>query len=149
MNLSIGTGEPPDPQSSATFFESKIDWEKRNEGSHKVLLNYYKKLIKLRKEIPALSNLDMHNLEVWGLEKEKVIFMRRWDDGEDTHVFSIFNLNDSNLDICGEFPDGRWKKLIDSSEEKWNGPGSLLPEIIESGADSSIRGFSVGLFMRI
>ncbi len=142
-------GEPPDPQSSGAFFNSKINWEKRNEGSHKVLLNYYKRLIKLRKEIPALSNLDRDNLEVWGLEKEKVVFMRRWDDEQVTHVFSIFNLNESNLDIHGQFPDGRWKKLIDSSEEKWNGPGSLMPEIVESGGESGIGGFGLSLFKRI
>jgi maltooligosyltrehalose trehalohydrolase len=142
-------GEPPDPQSSGTFFNSKIDWEKRNEGSHDVLLNYYNKLIKLRKEISALSNLDKDNLEVWGLEKEKVVFMRRWDDEQDTHVFLIFNLNESNLDIHSQFPDGRWEKLLDSSEEKWNGPGSLLPEIIDSGGESAIRGFGLSLFKRI
>jgi maltooligosyltrehalose trehalohydrolase len=142
-------GEPPDPPSSGTFFKSKIDWEKRNKGSHNVLLNYYKKLIKLRKEIPALSNLDKDNVEVWGLEKEKVVFMRRWDDEQVTHVFSIFNLNESNLDIHSQFPDGRWKKLIDSSEEKWNGPGSLIPEIIESGGESGIGGFGMSLFKRI
>ncbi|MFC1493311.1 hypothetical protein ACFL6O_05065 [candidate division KSB1 bacterium] len=27
-----------------------------------------------------------------------------------------------------EFPEGVWKKLIDSSEKKWNGPGSTFPE---------------------
>jgi maltooligosyltrehalose trehalohydrolase len=141
--------EPPDPQSSATFFNSKIDWEKRNEGSHNVLLNYYKKLIKLRKEIPALSNLNKDNLEVWGLEKEKVVFLRRWDDEEDTHVFSIFNLNESNLEIRRQFPDGRWKKLIDSSEKKWNGPGSLMPEIVKSGEECGIGGFGMSLFKRM
>ncbi|MGB7293691.1 MAG: malto-oligosyltrehalose trehalohydrolase [Thermodesulfobacteriota bacterium] len=142
-------GEPPDPQSPATFFNSKIDWEKRHDGSHNVLLNYYKKLINLRKEIPALSNLDKDNLDVWGLEEEKVVFMRRWDNEQDTHVFLIFNPNESNSDIRSQFPDGRWKKLIDSSEEKWNGPGSLMPEIVESGGESGIGGFGLILFKRL
>jgi maltooligosyltrehalose trehalohydrolase len=142
-------GEPPDPQGQATFFNSKIDWKKRNEGSHNVLLNYYKTLIKIRKVIPALSNLDRDRLEVWGLEMEKVVFMRRWDIERDTHVFSIFNLNESNIEIRSQFPDGRWKKLIDSSEEKWNGRGSLIPEIVESGGESRIGGFGMSLFKRI
>lgn len=141
-------GEPPDPQSSATFFGSKLDWEKRNEGLHVVLLNYYRKLIHLRKGIPALSNLDKDNLEVWGLEEEKVIFMRRWDVERDTDLFAIFNLNESDINIRGQFPDGRWKRLLDSSGEKWNGPGSLIPEIIESGGESAIRRISVSLFIR-
>jgi maltooligosyltrehalose trehalohydrolase len=141
--------EPPDPQSPATFSNSKIDWEKRNEGLHNALLKYYKKLIKLRKESSALSNLNKDYVEVWGSEKDKAIFMRRWDDQEDAHVFLIFNLNESDLEIDSQFPDGRWKKLLDSSEEKWNGPGSLIPEIIESGEKLVIRGFALSLFKRI
>ncbi len=44
-------GEPPDPQSTETFLKSKINWEKRNEGNHKVLLDFSKNLITLRKTI--------------------------------------------------------------------------------------------------
>ncbi|HEX9665406.1 MAG TPA: malto-oligosyltrehalose trehalohydrolase [Thermodesulfobacteriota bacterium] len=142
-------GELPDPQSSENYVNSRIDWEKRNEGSHNVLLNYYRELIKLRREIPALSNLNKDNLEVWGLEKEKVVFMRRWDDQQDTHVFSIFNLSESNLDIHSQFPDGRWKKLLDSSEKKWNGQGSLTPELIGSQDEVAVRGYGLSLFIKI
>ncbi len=141
-------GEPPDPQSPRTFFDSKIDWNKRAKGSHSVLLNYYKTLIKIRKDISALSNLDKDNVEVWGFETERVVFMRRWDDREGTEIFSIFNLNKSDLDIRPQFPDGSWKKLLDSSEKRWNGPGSLIPEIIEPGGELTVRGFSVSLFIR-
>jgi maltooligosyltrehalose trehalohydrolase len=142
-------GELPDPQSSETFSNSKIDWEKRKEGFHRVLLNYYKRLIKLRKEIPALSALNRDNLEARGLEKEKVVFMRRWDEKEDTQVFSIFNLNEASLEIHNQFPKGSWKKLLDSSEEKWNGPGSLTPELIGSEDEVAIRGYGLSLFIKI
>lgn len=142
-------GEPPDPQSSGTFMDSKIDWEKRNGGSHGVLLSYYKQLIKLRKEIPALSNLDKNNLEVRGLKKEKVIFMRRFNDGEGTQAFLIINLNGLNLKIEVDLPEGKWKKLLDSSDEKWDGRGSLIPEVIVSGAVASVRGHSLSLFQKM
>ena len=29
-------------------------------------------------------------------------------------------------------PAGRWKKILDSAEQRWLGPGSLLPEEVES-----------------
>jgi maltooligosyltrehalose trehalohydrolase len=142
-------GELPDPQSSETFSNSKIDWEKRNEGSHGVLLKYYKELINLRKGIPALSTLNKDNLDVWGLEKEKVVFMRRWDEKVNAQVFSIFNLNEASLEIHNQFPKGSWKKLLDSSEEKWNGPGSLTPELIGSEDEVAIRGYGLSLFIKI
>lgn len=55
-------GEPPDPQSTETFLKSKISWNKRMGGNHKVLLDFYKHLITLRKTTPALSNLDKKTL---------------------------------------------------------------------------------------
>ena len=33
-------GEPPDPQDERTFLASKINWEKRRQGEHAVLLNF-------------------------------------------------------------------------------------------------------------
>ena len=34
-------GEPPDPQSEETFRASKLDWQKRTQGHHHVLLGFY------------------------------------------------------------------------------------------------------------
>jgi maltooligosyltrehalose trehalohydrolase len=142
-------GEPPDPQSEETFLRSKINWEEREKGKHKVLLNYYKYLIKIRTESPALSNLDKNRLEVHASEREKVIYARRWNKENNNQVFFIFNFNKEDSNIHSRFPEGRWKKVLDSSEKEWDGPGSLLPEIIDSGGESTIRGFGLSLFKRI
>ncbi|MEJ2615296.1 MAG: malto-oligosyltrehalose trehalohydrolase [Ignavibacteriaceae bacterium] len=48
--------EVPDPQSEQTFLSSKINWKLVNEGQHKVLLNFYKYLIKIRK----INKLSAH-----------------------------------------------------------------------------------------
>lgn len=142
-------GEPPDPQSEETFLRSKVSWQEREEGKHGVLLNYYKYLIKIRTEIPALSNLDKNRLEVHGDERQKVIYARRWNKENNNQVFLIFNFNKEDSRIHFRFPEGRWKKVLDSSEKEWNGPGSLIPEIIECGWELSIRGFALSLFKRI
>lgn len=140
--------EPPDPQSAGTFLKSKISWEKRKEGKNKILLNFYKRLIKLRKKIPALSDLNKDNLDVWELEKEKIMFMRRWKYENESHVFSIFNFNKSDMSLGTSLPEGRWKKVLDSSEKMWNGPGILLPDEMNSGDEINIRGFSMALYRR-
>jgi maltooligosyltrehalose trehalohydrolase len=79
------SGEPPDPQSEETFRQSKIEWKKREAGSCRILLDYYKKLIKLRKEIPVLSNLNKDQLHVWSLENQRILLMERWE-GESTSL---------------------------------------------------------------
>ncbi len=139
-------GEPPDPQSRKTFIKSKIDWEKRKKGDYKVLLDFYKNLIILRRTIPALSYLDKNNLTVDGLEEEKIILLKRWKDS--SHVFLIFNFNSADVNITPVIPGGEWVKILDSAEKKWNGPGSLLENKLSSGSEILIRGHSLAVYSR-
>ena len=139
-------GNPPDPQCVETFLKSRISWEKREGEKYKVLLDFYKNLIKLRKEILALSNLSKDNLNVWGLENERVVFMRRWKDN--SHVLSIFNFDKTEERIKVSNSRGRWEKVLDSSDKMWNGFGTLLPEEIRPGDKITIRGFSMALYKR-
>jgi len=57
-------GEVPDPQAESTFLNSKINIGLHQEGRHNVLFRFYKELIRLRKEVPALSNLSKESVEV-------------------------------------------------------------------------------------
>ncbi|MEP9411974.1 MAG: malto-oligosyltrehalose trehalohydrolase [Candidatus Brocadia sp.] len=139
-------GEPPDPQSAETFLKSKINWEKRNEGNHKVLIDFYKNVITIRKTIPALSHLDKNCLYVNGLENEKIVFMRRWKDFD--HVFLIFNFNSADMKLVPSGIEGRWNKVLDSSEKVWNGPGALLPDELNSGKEIIIRGQSFVMYRK-
>jgi maltooligosyltrehalose trehalohydrolase len=122
-------GEPPDPQSFETFRRSRLNWEKRNEGKHRTMLEFYVELIALRREIPALAHLDKKHLEAATLESDKLVWLRRWK--EDSQVLCLLNFNKEN--ICFSWPQkrGRWKKRIDSAEARWLGPGPSLPETIQ------------------
>lgn len=62
--------EPPDAQSKTAFLQSKINWKLREKEKHCLLLNFYRELIKFRKGIPALSNLDKDCLWV-NMRKKK------------------------------------------------------------------------------
>lgn len=126
-------GEPFDPQNVETFLKSKIRWEKRREGKHKILLDFYKNLLKLRRNVPALSNLDKERLDVYGFEEDRILFMRRWKN--DSHVFCIFNFNREDTKFSTSLPEENWRKLLDSSDFDWKGPGSLLPESISGGEE--------------
>ncbi|RYE11694.1 MAG: malto-oligosyltrehalose trehalohydrolase, partial [Sphingobacteriaceae bacterium] len=56
-------GEVPDPADEATFMHSKLSWNPE-EKLHKILFQYYKNLITLRKKLPALNHLNRQHLEV-------------------------------------------------------------------------------------
>jgi maltooligosyltrehalose trehalohydrolase len=139
--------EPPDPQSVDTFLKSKIIWEKKENGNHKVLLSFYKHMIRMRKETPALSHLDKDSLDAYGFEKEKIVWLRRWKD--DSHVICFFNFNSADMKFISPLPEGYWEKMIDSSDVIWKGPGSLLPERISAGEEMTLRGHSFTLYNRL
>ena len=43
-------------------------------------------------------------------------------------------------------PSGNWKKLLDSADEKWEGPGSLMPETIETDQALTVSGWGFVLY---
>jgi len=53
-----------------------------------------------------------------------------------------------NIILIISLPSGVWKKVLDSSDKMWNGPGPLLPEEINSRDKVTIRGLSMALYKR-
>lgn len=124
-------GEPPDPQSEETFKKSTLNWEKQFQDKHKTVWDFYKRLLELRRKMPALKHLDKDNLEAIGMYRERFITLRRWHG--DNQVLILMNFNDASLTLTVPVPEGNWKKLLDSSENSWMGPGeNKLPEVLDS-----------------
>ena len=44
----------------------------------------------------------------------------------------IFCFSTQQMTVPLPLPSGRWKKILDSADQRWLGPGSVLPEEIES-----------------
>jgi len=122
------SNEPPDPQAEMTFRRSKLDWSKPTQGRHKVLLDFYKELLYLRKRLGSLSRADKTGLLVWPLPEKKVLVVRRREEAG--FIFGLFNLSQELQEFeFGLFlPPGGWRKILDSAEAVWLGPGPCLPE---------------------
>jgi maltooligosyltrehalose trehalohydrolase len=116
-------GEPPDPQAEATFLRCRLNHELCREGRHRVLLEFYRELIRLRKTLPPLAYLSKEQLEAYSLEKEKILWVKRWRENE--MVFLSFNFGVSRISPELPVPEGNWRKQFDSEEEKWDGKGSV------------------------
>ena len=140
-------GEPPDPQDERTFLASKINWEKRRQGEHAVLLNFYRALVKLRREIPALSELDRNRLTVSVIDDSRVITMQQWNGLGTSRICGIFNFEANDVNIAMPAPEGRWRKVVDSADREWNGPGTMIPVVAHSGDGVTLRGQSIALFL--
>lgn len=137
-------GEPPDPESTETFLKSKLNWEKRKEGKHQTLWLLYQHLISLRNTIPALVKRERQNMEVGFLEAEKIVWWRRWS--EDNQILCLMNFNSSDSTFTPNFSVNSGRKILDSADEKWQGPGSVLPEKLSNAQELTLRSQSFALY---
>ncbi|MEW6173272.1 MAG: malto-oligosyltrehalose trehalohydrolase [Bacillota bacterium] len=129
-------GEVPDPQDRSTFRSSRLNFELRLHGRHKVLLELYRLLIRLRRQLPALSASDTGNMDVFIREDKHVLsFQRRCADSA---AFAVFSFSDAAETVTLPTVPGKWRKLLDTSDRQWLGDGGKVPAFIESSGETTI-----------
>jgi maltooligosyltrehalose trehalohydrolase len=129
-----GDGEAPDPADAATFERSKLNHALRESGRHRAMLELYRILLRLRREIPALARLSKDHLEASLRESPSVLVLRRWH--EDSRVVAAFNLSDQHAEVSLRLADGAWNRLIDSADKRFAASGTTTPEQLSGGAAS-------------
>jgi len=67
----------PDPQDEQTFLRSKLSWNEQSQSPHAEMLDWYRKLIALRKSHPELTNGSLEETQVEYSEDEKWLVLRR------------------------------------------------------------------------
>jgi len=121
--------EPPDPQDETTFLRVKLNHKLRLDGRFNALLQFYRQLIRLRKELAPLARLSKEDCEVIGFENERVLVLIRRSEGE--QVLLAFNFNHSQSSISLPLSEGRWYRVLDSTDLRWHGAGSTLPPEVQ------------------
>jgi len=128
--------EPPDPQEVTTFHSARLNQGLRHVGHHRTLFAFYQELIRLRKEMPALAHLSMEQMDVICFEREKTLCIRRWCEVQG--VCMTLHFGHTHTALRFPLPIGRWHKRLDSAEERWSGPGSLVGLTVESDGEVSL-----------
>jgi maltooligosyltrehalose trehalohydrolase len=123
-------GEVPDPQDEATFLRSKLNHELTHQPQHAMLEEFYRELIRLRRCHASLHCLCKENIEVRGWEADKVLLLERWS-GED-RICVILTFAPVRTLLPLSVSVGRWRKILDSEENRWGGGGTNLPDEVES-----------------
>ena len=70
-------GEMPDPQAPETFTRCKLSWEEMSQPPHAELLDWHKRLIRLRKSTPSLGDGRMEDVNARCDERERWLLMER------------------------------------------------------------------------
>jgi maltooligosyltrehalose trehalohydrolase len=137
----------PDPQSEEVFNRSKLQWNKIHSGKHKIVLQWYKELVLLRKTHPALKNFDKDAVRAEVLGEDGIILHRKDVTGK-KELATFINISQKQL--CYYLPgnNGSWKKIIDSTDAKWKEENtstqtSSVPSTIEAGKQLNLPAKSV------
>jgi maltooligosyltrehalose trehalohydrolase len=141
-------GDQPDPQSEETFLRSKMNHHLREEPRHRVIHDFYREVLRLRKAVPSLRHLSKDHCQVTCLEEASAIGIRRSLDREETLTVLHFGEGLTRFELS--IPGGTWRKLLDSAEKEWLGNGSPLPAEVKSGGSATfeIARKSVAVFIR-
>ncbi|MBL7699384.1 MAG: malto-oligosyltrehalose trehalohydrolase [Chitinophagaceae bacterium] len=105
-------GEPPDPRLEKTFTDSMLQWDLLNNVTHKSMFGYYKKLIALRKTLPALANTDRKKTLAEADVETKILKLQRWSDEQRLECFLNFSDKDQPVPLAAA---KQYKKIFDSS----------------------------------
>jgi len=135
--------DTPDPQSEETFYQSKLDWNKLNVDQHKTMLNYYRKLIALRKSNPVLANLNRNNTNAEAFSMQKCVLLKRWNDHQKIVCVMNFSNVEQEIHIDKDFKN--LSPLLDSSATEWAGP-NLYSNSISPEGKISISAESILIF---
>ena len=87
----------PDPENPATFRRSKLNWEEIGDGRHAEMLEWYRKLIHLRRNSPSLNDGDLRNITVAFDENDRWLTIDR--KGEHGAVRILCNLGDQPVEL--------------------------------------------------
>lgn len=139
-------GEPPDPQDEATFVRSKLNHQLRVKPENQKLLDYYSKLIGMRSTVAPLASLSKEQMDVAVITGERVLCLRRWSGADEVLILLCFA--PAAVTVKPKLAAGRWRKLLDSSDQEWLGPGGRLPEWATNGDALQLNPNSAVVFVK-
>ncbi|HVK97924.1 MAG TPA: DUF3459 domain-containing protein, partial [Flavisolibacter sp.] len=135
-------GEAPDPMDEKTFLQSKLQWNLIQKEPHQTMLQFYKELIALRKNNPALKHLNRKNVQVEFDKEQQTLTLMRAHENETVLCIMNFSKQEQTTPI----PSGtHWKKLMGSADPKWNG-SKAVREIVDNQSTIEVQPESIVIY---
>jgi maltooligosyltrehalose trehalohydrolase len=132
----------PDPQAESTFLDSGLAWWQAAEEPGATLLSYYRHLIRFRQNRPAMQGRTRDTMIVHPAIRQTLAIERRISND---HLFIWFHFGAEPV----THDNITWqdlRKIFDSADPCWNGPGSTAAVHLPSGATIHIQPYSVVVY---
>lgn len=140
-------GEPVDPFDEGVFEGARLRWPAARGGRSRALREFYKALIRIRKDIPAVARGDAGGSRTRFDERARILTVTRSCEGDAIHL--IVSFNDAERAHRTSGLEGRWRKVLDSTAARWQGPGSRLAATIGGDHELRLRPLSLALYRRL
>jgi maltooligosyltrehalose trehalohydrolase len=102
----------PNPQDEKSFFNSKLtpreNWNEENQW----IFNFYRDLINLRKNHPALMQLEKENTEARVNSEQKIVEVKRWNNNKKLRALINLGEEEIPLEVTGsrQIFNSEWKQ---------------------------------------
>jgi maltooligosyltrehalose trehalohydrolase len=116
--------EIPDPNAESTFLRCKLNRALMSEPRHRILYDFYRECIMLRKKMTVATLPEQAGPHAVRMEEQRSLLASRGA------TFMVLNFGDESA--CIEVPASfaGWRKLLDSADKRWLGPGSATAESV-------------------
>lgn len=132
--------ETPDPQSQETFEASTLSW-KKDAPHRQAMLRLYQKLIRIRKESPAFRQGNRKLTSVASQDDALLILQRTSMDNHLAYVLLNFS-EESRFFELKEKESFTFERLLDTSDQEWQGSGATTSQTLQGGAQVEIAPFA-------
>jgi maltooligosyltrehalose trehalohydrolase len=101
------------------------------------LRKLYRSLLDLRRNHSALADLGREHLQVLSFEDSHALYVGRRHDSQE--VVQVLNFARNTNSFEAPIPPGTWRKIFDSAEACWLGPGGPPPGELSSGGSARLE----------
>ncbi len=137
------TSQTKDPDSPEAFEDSKLSWNIETDKEKKGMLDFYRELIRLRKDHPVLKFPNKNNLRI--SEKGKLFCLERWQ--REHRLLVVMNFEDEEKTIAlPSVAAITMKKILDSTDVRWNGHGETSPISVLPGDEIPMQKQSIVMY---
>ena len=95
-------------------------------------MDFYRKVLRLRKSLAALRNLSKDSTSVLTTEEHPLLVVNRRTEMD--RVLVVANFSEQNASRAVAADGDVWRKVLDSSDVRWMGPGGGVPETLVSAS---------------
>lgn len=129
--------DPPDPQDPATFKLCQLNPNLARKGSHRTLREFYRELIRLRRQLPALRDAEKHTVQVRAYERKNVLIVR--SDSPTSEIALILCFGCAQVTLRVALSCGRWRTVMNSTLKRWKGKNSPIGRGMVSNGEVALK----------